>query len=111
MDTIQEMLGLDMSGGKKIKVTKRKTMIKKKTISKPKTKSVPKKKTISKPKPKPKTKSVPKKTIKPKKTMKDYSKEQLVKIAKRHDVSLKNREKKPKTKEQLYNSLKRKSFV
>ena len=104
MDMLQEIMNIsDMSGGNKKKVVKKKTMTKKKSTLKPKT--TPKKKLTSKPK------SVSKKTIKPKKTIKDYSKEKLVKIAKKHDVSLKNREKKPKTKEQLYRSLKRKSLV
>tara|TARA_B110000483_G_scaffold95478_1_gene117344 strand:- start:41 stop:586 length:546 start_codon:yes stop_codon:yes gene_type:complete len=67
-----------------------------------------KKKTPTK---KPVKKSPPKKnpTTKPKsksKTMTDYKKDDLVKIAKRKDVSLTGRDKKPKTKEQLYRSLK-----
>ena len=41
----------------------------------------------------------------------DYSKEELVKIAKKHEINLKTKEKKLKTKEQLYASLKRKKLV
>ena len=53
-------------------------------------------------------KSPPKKkpATKKSKTMSDYKKDDLVKIAKRKGVSLTGRDKKPKSKEQLYRSLK-----
>lgn len=53
-------------------------------------------------------KSAPKKkpATKKSKTMSDYKKDDLVKIAKRKGVSLTGRDKKPKSKEQLYRSLK-----
>jgi hypothetical protein len=54
-----------------------------------------------------KSKAVPK----AKKEIDTYKKDQLVKIAKRHDVSLKARDGKVKTKEQLFNSLKRKKLL
>ena len=56
-----------------------------------------------------KTKSKP--VPKAKKEIDTYKKDQLVKIAKRHDVSLKARDGKVKTKEQLFNSLKRKKLL
>ena len=87
-----------ITGGKKTTKPKSKT-------SKPKSKTTkPKSKTS---KPKSKTTKPKAKTTKPKaKTMSDYKKEDLVKIAKRKDVCLTGRDKKPKSKEQLYRSLK-----
>jgi hypothetical protein len=83
-------------------------LLKEMNIALPSKKAGGKKKTPTK---KPVKKSPPKKnpTTKPKsksKTMTDYKKDDLVKIAKRKDVSLTGRDKKPKTKEQLYRSLK-----
>ena len=46
-----------------------------------------------------------------KKEIDTYKKDQLVKIAKKHDISLKARDGKVKTKEQLFNSLKRKKLL
>ena len=82
-------------GGKKI-VIKKKTPTKKPVKKSTTKKSPPKKKPTTKPK------TVTKKS----KTMSDYKKDDLVKIAKRKDVSLIGRDKKPKSKEQLYRSLK-----
>ena len=79
-----------LGGGKKKTPTKK--PVKKSTTKK----SPPKKKPTTKPK------TVTKKS----KTMTDYKKDDLVKIAKRKDVSLTGRDKKPKSKEQLYKSLK-----
>jgi LAS superfamily LD-carboxypeptidase LdcB len=59
-----------------------------------------------------KKKVIPKKT--PQKKVKEidtYKKPQLEKIAKKHDVNLKTREGKVKTKKQLFDSLKRKELV
>lgn len=54
----------------------------------------------------------PKKESKPKvKLIDTFLKTDLEKIAKKHDVSLKARDGKIKTKEQLFNSLKRKSLI
>ena len=59
-----------------------------------------------------KPKSKPKKdTQKKVKEIDTYKKDKLVKIAKKHDVSLKARDGKVKTKEQLFNSLKRKKII
>jgi hypothetical protein len=58
-----------------------------------------------------KTKKSKDKSIKPKKEIDTYKKDQLVKIAKKHDVSLKARDGKVKTKEQLFSSLKRKKLL
>ena len=54
-----------------------------------------------------------KKQSKPKKVKEidTYKKDKLVKIAKKHDVCLKTRDGKVKTKEQLFNSLKRKKII
>ena len=52
-------------------------------------------------------KSPPKKV----KLIDTYTKVKLVKIAKKHEVSLKARDGKPKNKEQLFASLKRKNLV
>lgn len=61
---------------------------------------------------KPKPKSKPKKdTQKKVKEIDTYKKDKLVKIAKKHDVCLKTRDGKVKTKEQLFNSLKRKKII
>lgn len=58
-------------------------------------------------------KSAPKKkpATKKSKTMSDYKKDDLVKIAKRKGVSLTGRDKKPKSKEQLYRSLKYYKYI
>ena len=48
---------------------------------------------------------------KPVKQIDTYSKPQLVKIAKKHSISLKTREKTVKTKEQLFRSLKTKKLL
>jgi len=52
-----------------------------------------------------------KKTIKKVKEIDMYKKDALEKIAKKHDISLKNRDGKIKTKEQLFKSLKRKDLL
>lgn len=83
-----------LSGGSKTKP---------KPKSKSKSKSNPKK---EKPKPNPK-----KDKPKPKKEIDTYLKDKLVKIAKKHKVTLKTREGTIKTKEQLFNSLKRKKLL
>jgi hypothetical protein len=71
-----------------------------------------KKKSGKKSKPKSKPKAKPKKdTEKKVKEIDTYKKDKLVKIAKKHDVSLKARDGKVKTKEQLFNSLKRKKII
>ena len=71
-----------------------------------KSKKAPKPKKETKPKPN------PKKEYKPKvKFIDTFLKTDLEKIAKKHDVSLKTRDGKIKTKEQLFNSLKRKSLI
>jgi hypothetical protein len=71
-----------------------------------------KKKSVKKPKPKSKPKAKPKKDAEKKvKEIDTYKKDKLVKIAKKHDVSLKARDGKVKTKEQLFNSLKRKKII
>jgi hypothetical protein len=71
-----------------------------------------KKKSGKKTKPKAKPKSKPKKdTQKKVKEIDTYKKDKLVKIAKKHEVSLKARDGKVKTKEQLFNSLKRKKII
>ena len=91
---------------------------KSKKVPKPKKESKPKPKLKkeSKPKPKLKKESKPnpklKKESKPKvKLIDTFLKTDLEKIAKKHDVSLKTRDGKIKTKEQLFNSLKRKSLI
>jgi len=79
-----------------------------------KSKKVPKLKKESNPKPKKESKPKPKKESKPKPKVKlidTFLKTDLEKIAKKHDVSLKTRDGKIKTKEQLFNSLKRKSLI
>jgi hypothetical protein len=60
-----------------------------------------------------KKKSKPKKEKKEKKVklIDTFLKTKLEKIAKKHDVSLKTRDGKIKTKEQLFNSLKRKNLI
>ena len=78
------VLNREMSGGKKSKKSKD-------TSSKKKT---PSKKTEKKPK-----------------EIDTFKKPQLEKLAKKHEVNLKTREGKPKTKKQLFNSLKRKGLV
>lgn len=65
-----------------------------------------KSKAKAKPKPKAKAKPEPKKKL-----IDTYTKIDLEKIAKKHDVSLKSRDGKVKTKEQLFNSLKRKKLI
>jgi hypothetical protein len=71
-----------------------------------------KKKSGKKTKPKSKPKAKPKKDAEKKvKEIDTYKKDKLVKIAKKHDVSLKARDGKVKTKEQLFNSLKRKKNI
>jgi hypothetical protein len=71
-----------------------------------------KKKSGKKSKPKAKPKAKPKKdTQKKVKEIDTYKKDKLVKIAKKHEVSLKARDGKVKTKEQLFNSLKRKKII
>jgi hypothetical protein len=67
-----------------------------------------KKKSVKKPKPKSKPKKDTQKKVK---EIDTYKKDKLVKIAKKHDVSLKARDGKVKTKEQLFNSLKRKKII
>ena len=62
----------------------------------------------------PKTKAKPKEKskAKPKQKLIDtFTKVDLEKIAKKHDISLKSRDGKLKTKEQLFNSLKRKKLI
>jgi len=59
-------------------------------------------------KPKPKKEDKPKPKVK---FIDTFLKTDLEKIAKKHDVSLKTRDGKIKTKEQLFNSLKRKSLI
>ena len=59
-------------------------------------------------------KRAPKKAPSEKKRVKEidtFKKPQLEKIAKKHDISLKGRDGKVKTKEQLFKSLKRKNLV
>jgi hypothetical protein len=75
----------EMSGGKKSKKSKG-TSSKKKSTSSKKTEKRPKEIDI-------------------------FKKPQLEKLAKKHEVNLKTREGKPKTKKQLFNSLKRKGLV
>lgn len=70
------------------------------------TKKPVKKSTTKKSPPKKKPTTKPKTVTKKSKTMTDYKKDDLVKIAKRKDVSLIGRDKKTKSKEQLYKSLK-----
>lgn len=92
-----------LSGGSKTKP---------KPKSKPKDKLKSKPKSKTKPKPKNKPKSNPKKDKpKAKKEIDTYLKDKLVKIAKKHKVTLKTREGTIKTKEQLFNSLKRKKLL
>ena len=92
---------LMQSGGKTSKKSKSKSVKKVKT-SKPKSKTV---KTT-----KPKSKSV--KTSKPVKKQIDlYKKSQLERLAKKHKISLKKRDGTPKTKLQLFRSLKRKELL
>jgi len=72
-------------------------------------KAKPKAKPKSKPKAKPKVKPT---ESKPKTKLIDtFKKPELEKIASRYDVSLKTRDGKIKTKEQLFNSLKRKDLI
>ena len=78
--------------------------MKKKSVKKLKSKAKPKKDTKKKPKSK---KDAQKKV----KEIDTYKKDKLVKIAKKHEVSLKARDGKLKTKEQLFNSLKRKKII
>ena len=85
---------ISMSGGLKSKKSTKTTSTKKKTTVPPKTTSTTSKKTEKKPK-----------------QIDLFKKPQLEKLAKKHDVSLKTREGKPKTKKQLFNSLKRKDLV
>jgi WD40 repeat protein len=51
------------------------------------------------------------KTTKKEKLIDTYKKSNLIKIAKKHEISLKTKDKTPKTKLQLFNSLKRKKLV
>ena len=51
------------------------------------------------------------KTTKKEKLIDTYKKSDLIKIAKKHEISLKTKDKTPKTKLQLFNSLKRKKLV
>ena len=100
---VNEEDSLMMSGGKKSKPK-----------SKPKAK--PKAKTSPKPKssPKPKAKSSPKPKTKVEKKVKlidTFKKADLEKKAKKYEVCLKTRDGKVKTKEQLFNSLKRKKLI
>ena len=67
-----------------------------------------KKKSVKKPKPKSKPKKDTQKKVK---EIDTYKKDKLVKISKKHEVSLKARDGKVKTKEQLFNSLKRKKII
>jgi len=76
----------------------------KKEISK--SKKAPKPKKDSKTKPKKESKTKPKVKL-----IDTFLKTDLEKIAKKHDVSLKARDGKIKTKEQLFNSLKRKKLI
>lgn len=90
---------ISMSGGLKSKKSTKssgtkKPSTKKKTTVPPKIISTTSKKTEKKPK-----------------QIDLFKKPQLEKLAKKHDVSLKTREGKPKTKKQLFNSLKRKELV
>ena len=78
--------------------------MKKKSVKKLKPKAKPKKDTKKKPKSK-------KDSQKKVKEIDTYKKDKLVKIAKKHEVSLKARDGKLKTKEQLFNSLKRKKII
>jgi hypothetical protein len=57
------------------------------------------------------TKSKSTKTKKQPKLIDKYNKTQLERMAKKHGVSLKSRLGKPKTKLQLFNSLKRKNLI
>lgn len=71
-----------------------------------------KKKSVKKPKKDTKKKPKSKKDAQKKvKEIDTYKKDKLVKIAKKHEVSLKARDGKLKTKEQLFNSLKRKKII
>jgi len=110
---ISEESDLMQNGGKPMKKTKKsKTKSVKKSKTKPKTKSVkkPKTKSIKNPKTKsvktskPKTKSV-------KKQISLYKRSQLEKLAKKNKISLKKRDGTPKTKLQLFRSLKRKGLL
>ena len=94
------------------KSTKAKKSVKKTTDKKKKTKRTVKrtvKKTV-KSTTKKSTKKTTKKTMK-KKVLDMWTKEQLEKLAKKHGVSLKGREGKPKTKALLYRSLKRRGLL
>lgn len=88
---------LSMSGGLKSKKSKDS-----------KTTSTKKKTTVKK---ESKTSTSSKKPEKKPKQIDIFKKPELEKLAKKHDVSLKTREGKPKTKKQLFNSLKRKDLV
>lgn len=108
----QPNMNIKEGGGKKKrsvkKSTKAKKSVKKTTDKKKKTKRTVKrtvKKTV-----KSTTKKSTKKTMK-KKVLDMWSKEQLEKLAKKHGVSLKGREGKPKTKALLYRSLKRRGLL
>jgi len=114
---ISEESDIMQNGGKPMKKTKKS---KTKSVKKPKTKSMkkPKTKSVKKPKTKsvkkPKTKSV--KTSKPKtksvkKQISLYKRSQLEKLAKKNKISLKKRDGTPKTKLQLFRSLKRKGLL
>jgi len=104
---ISEESDLMQNGGKPMKKTKKS---KTKSVKKPKTKSMKKPKTKSVKKPK--TKSVKKpKTKSVKKQISLYKRSQLEKLAKKNKISLKKRDGTPKTKLQLFRSLKRKGLL
>lgn len=98
----ESVKGMMSGGGKLKKRVKRSTKGKKvlKKTSTKKTKITDKKKKI-----------VKKKKVVTKKVLDTWSKDKLVKIAKKHGVSLKGRDGKPKTKALLYRSLKRRGLV
>ena len=110
-----------LSGGKKDgKIIKKKVVSKpkvkkvadkpkvKKVADKPKVKKVADKRKVKKVADKPKVKKVVKKVVKKIDTM---LKPKLEKMAKKHGVSLKKKDGTVKTKQQLFNSLKRKKLV
>ena len=119
---ISEESDLMQNGGKQMKKTK-KSKSKSVKTSKPKSKSKTaktsksKSKTVKTSKPKSKSKTV--KTSKPKpksKTVKTkqitlYKRAQLERLAKKNKISLKKRDGTPKTKLQLFRSLKRKGLL
>jgi hypothetical protein len=111
-EVIGDEYDLIQSGGKTskksktVKTSKPKSKSKTVKTSKPKSKS----KTVKTSKPKSKSKIV--KTSKPVKKQIDlYKKSQLERLAKKHKISLKKRDGTPKTKLQLFRSLKRKELL